>query len=252
MPSSPPQSPWQRLLRLVFRPDDRMVVRPRLPLRVKLLLALLVLGALVGMTRYAYHAGLERAGYLRAHEAEARAALERRIHALEQENARQQELLARAERQLQIDRTAYQELDQALAASTRQIAELREELNFYRNIISPADRKRGVQIQAFRVTAGALPGRYRYKLVLIQAFDHKKRAKGRVAITITGLRGGERQAFQVPAGPATPLAFDFRYYQNLEGEMVLPEGFHPERVTIQVTANRPGGGGRREMDWPGA
>lgn len=252
MSSRPPRTLWQRATRLLFRPDDRMVVRPRLPLRLRLLLGLVGLGLVVGLTRYAYHTGLERAGYLRTQEAGARARLAERVESLEQENARQKEMLARAERQLQIDRTAYQELNQALAASTRQIAELREELNFYRNIIAPPGQRRGIQIETFRVTPAPGARRYRYKLVLIQAFDHKKRAKGRVRITVSGMRGDEAASFQVPAGPAAPLAFDFRYYQNLEGELVLPEGFRPERVAVEVTGNRLKGALRKELDWPGA
>jgi hypothetical protein len=41
-----------------------------------------------------------------------------------------------------------------------------------------------------------------------------------------------------------PLSFRFRYFQDLDGEVLLPEGFQPVRVTVTATPQ----GGRNEVE----
>ena len=61
---------------------------------------------------------------------------------------------ARAQRTIQMDQAAYQELDKSLKTSAQEIVALSEEVNFYRNIIWPVDKKSGLRIQNLSYCAG--------------------------------------------------------------------------------------------------
>jgi len=226
----------KRIVKRLVKPHDHVVVRPRLPLRVKILGAIVAVFVVAGLTRLAYLTGLERAGYVRAEAAQERSLLKDRIRDLEDKNSTQKELLAQAQRQLQIDSTAYKELDTALGESTRQIADLREELNFYRNIIAPQDQRNGVQIQSLTVEPAGLPAHYHYKLVLIQAFNHKDMVRGRAEIKVVGVEAGQQKSVMIDNASQTPMTINFRYYQNLEGVVQLAPRFEPARIEVRVLA----------------
>jgi hypothetical protein len=34
------------------------------------------------------------------------------------------------------------------------------------------------------------------------------------------------------------VTYDFRYYQDLEQTVTLPQGFHPEHLTVEVSSTR--------------
>jgi hypothetical protein len=66
---------------------------------------------------------------------------------------------------------------------------------------------------------------------------------GTVGITIEGTRGEKPASLELAA--VTPnqlreLRFNYRYLQTFEQELVLPEGFRPERATLDVRVARKG------------
>ncbi|HEC12728.1 MAG TPA: hypothetical protein ENI80_05690 [Acidiferrobacteraceae bacterium] len=224
----------KNLARMITQPNERLVVRQPTPLRLKLLFAVLGLVTIYVLATQSYQYGLEQAGYSRSQSVREQAALDLRIRDLESDNAQQRELLARVQRQLQIDSTAYKEVDISLEASTHKIADLREELNFYRNIIAPGNKSRGLQIQNLRIESAGIRDQYRYKLVLIQAFNHKRMVTGRVGFTVLGVLDGVRKSIKIERGANTPMGVNFRYFQNIEGILILPSGFKPLQVQIGV------------------
>ena len=115
----------------------------------------------------------------------------------------------------------------------------REELTFYRGIVSPEDGIGGLRIQRFQVLTGDVDDQYRLRLVLVQSMRQDAVVSGSVTIEIEGVTdnkpvqltltdaGGEvRSDGQVP--------FQFRYFQNLEQKITLPQGFEPKAVNVEV------------------
>jgi hypothetical protein len=227
-----------------------LVIKPRMPPQFKLLVAAAASALLLGGAVYIYNYGLSMAGFERQHAEKTHQALLEENSRLKDENQQLRAALARAERAIQMDQVSYQELERSLKASAQEIVKLREELNFYRNIISPADKKAGLRIQSLEIEpAGA--NRYRYKLVLIQALKHERPIQGTAQFEIVGVQAGQETVWRHPGPNERAIAVNFKYFQDIEGRFDLPAGFVPRRIKVHVTA----GGGQNvqaEYAWPEA
>jgi hypothetical protein len=161
------------------------------------------------------------------------------------------------ERSAGIDRQATEDVRNDLAGLEEELQAAREEVEFYRGIISPAAVQSGLRIHRFKLKPEALPGRYIYNLVLTQLTQNKRPVSGVVDWRISGLMLGEPGELAL-AGVTRPgvqqLKFRFRYFQSLTGVITLPEGFEASYVTLTIT---PAGNDRQEVvqqvfDWPEA
>lgn len=214
-----------------------LVIKQRYSPRIKLLLAIILAVALLVFAGFIYNYGLDRAGFERQSAEHTQQTLQDETRKLRDENQELKESLARAQRTIQMDQAAYQDLDKSLKASAQEIVKLREELNFYRNIISPADKKSGLRIQNLYIEPTGGMNQYRYKLVLIQALKHERIIQGRVILEISGMQVGEDTLLRFPAGGAKPIPVNFKYFQDIEGKLELPRNFQPKRVKIYITGS---------------
>ncbi|MGE0082144.1 MAG: DUF6776 family protein [Thiohalomonadaceae bacterium] len=233
---------------------SRVVIRAFDPVRVARLVALGVVGAVaLGWGLFDY--GRHRAGvdFVSAKEDAAR---------LTEVNARYEQTInelrerqAVLERSNQIEREAYKQLETTVAGLQDEIAELKGELAFYRGIVTPGEAKAGLRVQSFELAANGLERGYRYKLVLTQVLKNDRVATGRVTVAIEGNQDGRITTLDLNdvATEGKDLAYRFKYFQNFEGNLVLPEGFSPVRVTVKLNPRDQ----RHErvekiFDWPAA
>ena len=101
------------------------MVKRRYPPRVKLFLAgLIAVGLIVGSGAI-YNHGLSMAGFDKMSAQERQVGLKGDLSRLKDENQELREALARAQRALQMDQAAYQDLDQSLKDSAKEIVKLR-------------------------------------------------------------------------------------------------------------------------------
>lgn len=230
------------------RQTGEVVIKPRRSPRVRLLIAVaVVVGVLVGGFAI-YNHGLSMAGFNRLLALRQNQALHEEIERLKNENQELREGLARTQRTLQMDQTAYQEIDQSLKASEQEIIKLREELAFYRNIISPDNKVAGLQIQSFNVEPSGGPNEYYYKLVLIQALKHDRMVSGRVRFEIAGTQNGESMVEQRPRPIDKAIGVNFKYFQDVQGSLQFPQDFKPLRVKVSVQTG--GQAVERTFPWP--
>ena len=227
-----------------------LVIKQRYSPRVKMLLAVIAAVVLLVASGLIYNYGLDRAGFERQSAQETQQTLQDEMRKLGDENRELRESLARSQRTIQMDQAAYQDLDKSLKASAQEIVKLREELNFYRNIISPADKKSGLRIQTLFIEPAGGTNQYRYKLVLIQALKHESTVQGRASFEISGLQVGEDAVVKVPVANERPILVNFKYFQDIEGKLELPRNFQPKRVKVTITT--PGGTSMAEAtyNWP--
>lgn len=197
---------------------------------------LLVLVVVAGYLVFEY--GRISAGYDTLDAARERAALESEIA---QRDARIDELkqeVALLETHRAIDREAYKEVEASLLDLQAKIQEQRDAIAFYRGIVSPADGRSGLRVQDFRVTRGAEERQFNLRLVLVQAMKHDRKVSGDVALSVTGNEEGVEKTYALedllPADASIDWPFSFRYFQNFDRQIVLPDGFTPERVRVEV------------------
>jgi hypothetical protein len=167
--------------------------------------------------------------------------LSQKLRAALSENQGLREQVAYLNRSQQIDGGACTAVKQSLATLQGEAADLREQVAFYRGIVSPAESQAGVRVFEFKVygAAGkeAQPGAYKYDLVLIQSVRHDKRVDGDVSVSFEGYRGGAKQTLKL-ADLATDgnknLVFSFKYFEEFSGSFRFPEGFRPLRATVTL------------------
>lgn len=171
--------------------------------------------------------------------------LERRAHAseidaLEDQIAELKQEIALLETHKDIDKEAYQVVETNLTSLQKKIQEQENAIEFYRGILSPKDGGRGLKVQELKLTKGRDEGHYLVKLVLVQVKQHDRSVKGEVAFSLDGSQDGEEKTYKLeqllPEDADRNWAFSFRYFQDFERELVLPEGFIPEKVNVDVVS----------------
>ncbi len=167
--------------------------------------------------------------------------LSQKLRAALSANEQLKDQAAYLNRSQQIDDSACTTVKQSLATLQAESADLREQLAFYRGIVSPAESQAGVRVFEFKIYGGkdkqAQPGSYKYDLVLIQSVRHDKHVDGDLAISFEGFRGGAKQTLKL-ADLATDgnknLVFSFKYFEEFSGSFRFPEGFKPLRATVTL------------------
>ena len=208
---------------------------------------------IAGYSLYEY--GRFSAGYDSIEAGEEHGVLLTHVSELEENIDELREQKAVLERAAQIERKAYDELDTTLKVLQAEILELKGELAFYRGIVSPKDAAHGLHLQRFRVEPSGKANGYQYKVILTQVLKNDRSATGVIRIKIVGTQGEQARVLdlsQVTEKAVKELKYRFRYFQSLEGELTLPSGFTPQRVTVSVV---PRDKRRKEpfektFDWP--
>jgi hypothetical protein len=211
------------------------VVRARPIWHSRLLSALLLLAAVLSAWGL-YEFGRYRGGYDLLETQAQQDDYEAQLAALGREATQMREQKAIIERSQQIEREAYKQLEGTVTGLQDEILELKEELAFYRGIVSPTDASQGLGIQSFELSRRGTGTAIHYKLVLTQVLNNNTVASGNVAVSIEGEQGGKIQQYELSqlSEEDGELRFRFKYFQILEGDLHLPDGFTPSKVNITV------------------
>lgn len=218
---------------------SRLVVRAQASRRLRLALvgaAVLGLVASWGIFEWGRRAG----GYDRFEAAGQRLELENRLAELTADNEALREEIVRVRTKARVEREAYGQVAGDLDELKAQVAELEEELAFYRGIMAPGDGGDGLKVRAVQVHPAGDPAHYRLRLVLVQAGRQGDRVRGRVGLRLEGADGdGPRRLEdgEVRVGEGE-LEYAFRYFQVLETELAVPEDFRPDRIEVVLDPAR--------------
>ncbi len=178
------------------------------------------------------------AGYDIVDAAKDRQAYEERIMALDDEIVSLNQEVARLETHREIDREAYKEVEASLMSLQAKIQEQRDAIAFYRGIVSPADGKSGLRVQDLKLLRGNAEREFVVRLVLVQAMQHDRKVSGEVNLSVDGNQDGEDKSYTftelIPDKAEKSWPFSFRYFQGFDRQLVLPDGFTPERIRVEV------------------
>jgi len=199
----------------------------------------LALGAVAIAVLYlVFEFGRIQAGYNTVDAAAQRNALKAEISALEGEIGRLNEQIVMLETAADIEKAAYKDVESSLVDLQAKIQEQQDAIAFYRGIVSPADGNAGLRVQDLKLSRADRERVWNIRLVLVQAMKHDRKVSGDVVLTIAGTEDGEPRAYSyselLPEDADGSWAFSFRYFQDFDREVILPDGFTPEEVTISV------------------
>ena len=201
-------------------------------MRTGLALVVVVFGYLV------FEFGRIQANYNIVDAGKERQAYEDRIDGLEDVITELKQEIALLETHRDIDRAAYKDVEASLGALQDKIQEQTDAIAFYRGIVSPADGTAGLRVQALRLSRGQSERTYNVRLVLVQSLKHDRKVSGDVSLSIAGQKDGAAASYGfsqlLPAEATASWPFSFRYFQDFDKEIVLPDGFTPEEITIEV------------------
>ena len=167
-----------------------------------------------------------------------RQAYEDHIAVLDERIAALKEAVAMLETDQGVDRVSYKEVEANLGTLQAKIQEQSNAIAFYRGIISPADGAAGLRVQDLRLTRASTERSYIVRLVLVQSLQHDRKVSGDVGLIVEGMQDGSETTYNysqlLSAEATSDWAFSFRYFQDFDREIVLPDGFTPERIKIEV------------------
>lgn len=231
---------WSQLVKLfrLRKKTGALVVTARFPPWLRLIVIGLALLALVVGSGMIYDYGLNMAGFESSQANQRRNELQDELRRLQRENAELRDALARAQRSLQMDQVAYQELERVLDESARSTNKLRDELSFYKTILSADSKIAGLQIHSFKIERAGGDNEHRYKLVLVQSLKHDQAATGYVRLEVSGTQDGAPMLLHFPEAGA-PNRINFRYFQDIEGTLKLPRSFKPQRIKVIAATGGP-------------
>ncbi len=170
--------------------------------------------------------------------------------ALQNNEARLKQKLANAKRAEFITRSANNQIQEFLAEKDEQIAGLKADMDFYERLVGSGGRRHGLSVHNAEFTPGA-GNTWHYTITLTQNINRGGLTSGQMRFAVDGVSDGKlksvewAQLLQKTDAPAQ--AFSFRYFQQIEGDVMLPPGFTPQRVRVSVS----GGFGKQEQrfDW---
>ncbi len=186
--------------------------------------------------------GRERAGFDNNLAKREAALLRERIEGLLGENSELRGQNAILTQAAEIDRQAYAEVDESLKGLQNEILELKQEVDFYRGIVSPSGGD-GLRVQEFSISRTGESQNYRYTLVVSQFANKQRLIKGYVKVTIYGMQDMEQKQLEfkdVSSSGHNSIAFRFRFFQKFEGDIKLPENFEPLRIEVTAISQSKG------------
>ena len=137
-----------------------------------------------------------------------------------------------------IEHDAYELANQELIRLQQELLAQKEELAFYRGIVSPKNATLSVNLQSFEVRRKNNQNQYSYKMILTKSGKSTKKIAGGASVLIRGENGSGvselkmKDLFLENKGKDTKFAF--RYFQVFEGDIALPAGFEPFEVEIGI------------------
>ncbi len=129
-----------------------------------------------------------------------------------------------------------------------QIFKEQQDLSFYKGVLAPASRRKGLRIRTFELQATENPQRFRYKVLLSRVGKDDNPLNGQLHITVEGSQGSKdkvvlelasltRSEFVTFKGKLIP--YTFKHFKSIPdagrfAELELPAGFEPSQIRVRA------------------
>ncbi|MGE0857939.1 MAG: DUF6776 family protein [Gammaproteobacteria bacterium] len=174
------------------------------------------------------------------------------LERLREENGALRFQIARLERSEEIARTARSDSQAQFVQLQAEVAGLRREIEFYRDVVGAADTAAGPRVKGVQLKPLADVGRFGFRVILAHIDVNDREAEGSVRLAVKGEIKGQAKSLGtevIEAGSAS-LNFKFKHFRMVEGVLRLPEGFVPRQITVAVQGRMPAASSSSETyDW---
>lgn len=215
----------------------KMVVVPHKPMR-KVILILSTLFMAVFLSSAGVYYGYNRGTNENIEVRIERDQLSIEVNTLQSQLEIIQQDLVNIEQASLVDKQALVEVQEMMVGLRETNAQLEEDVLFYRQIMSPENDESGLVIGQLDLSATEEENRIRYHIELKQLTNNENLISGYTNVNILGTQDGNEVSFPLRSLAQNESQLDirlqFRYFQNIEGELVIPDDFIP--VAVQILA----------------
>ncbi|MGM0450408.1 MAG: DUF6776 family protein [Pseudomonadota bacterium] len=231
--------------------EELVLVRQRRGERLRRLVILLVFSVTSGVVGFLLGGSHYQARYEAAHEGfeslrEERDRLQENVTEYRQE-------LVRLERDQEVDQHSLRQAQGTIRELEKALQERKSEISFYKSIMAPDDLETGLQVFRMDLDPTSNPDRWRYNLVLSQIGDNNRFVSGHVKVHLVGYVGEERQRLPLhrisDSREDNEIDFRFRYFQSVDGDMTIPDGFEPHSIQVTAVTDEGREESEREFFW---
>jgi hypothetical protein len=214
----------------------RVAIHTHVPWYWRWLLLAALGGVVVGVGWLTYDLGRQYAGFDNSEARREQGRLQDLNAKLQDENAALRREIAAAERQLQIELATHGNLSGQIHNLAEENALLKEDLAFFQTLMASGSEAGGINVNRFRVQPDALPGEYRYSLLIAQSKQRVKDFRGHLQFIVDFEQDGKSEVISVPKGDDRSQAYNlaFKFYQRVEGTFLVPPGAVIKKVQVRV------------------
>ena len=142
-----------------------------------------------------------------------------------------------------IEGEALELLRQELAEQQALVQELDRAAKFYKGLMAPDELEAGLSIHSVDLQPGLLPRRFQFSILAQQSARKHQQLVGTLQFEIEGIQGDIITRLELSEisdeVPSRDIKLRFKYFQAVEGELELPEGFVPRKLVIYAKATKP-------------
>ncbi|MEM0955837.1 MAG: DUF6776 family protein [Pseudomonadota bacterium] len=143
----------------------------------------------------------------------------------------------------EIDAAALELVRVELAQQRETIAELEKGIQFYRGLMAPGELVDGVSVHSVDFKPGADENRYQFRVLVQQSSRKHDLLTGVLTVKLHGTVAGEPITYELSdlseQVPSSEIRLRFKYFQAIDGEIVLPRDFVPVTVSTRTESSRP-------------
>ena len=216
----------------------RMTVKTHVAWHWRMLGLVVVLSCSFALAAWIYDAGRRFAGFDSSEAEQQLSQLRESVTKMARETAELRASVNASESRLQIERSAQAQLGRQVKTLEDENARLKEDLAFFENLIPSENRDNSLLINRFRAERGALPGDYRYRLLLLQGGRRDKAFQGNLQLLVTLQQEGKDAIITIPEdGAAQAYKISFKYFQRVEGTFRVTPSARVKTVQVRVFEN---------------
>ena len=232
---------WVRSLKNRFGAGaPRVAVRAHMPWYMRWAMLAGVAAAIIGASWATYHFGSEFAGFRKSEIEGEMKRLNELAAKQEGELVEARKTLAISESQRKIESASYGDLAKEVKSLAAENAALKDDLAFFQSLLPVPGKDDAVAVNRFKLEPDAMPGEFRYRMLLIQGGQRPADFLGHIQLVINAQQGAQTVVLTLPSetdAKSQQFQLNFKSFQRVEGTFRVAPGTVVRNIQVRVYQN---------------
>ncbi len=144
---------------------------------------------------------------------------------------------------LDVEQKAQRGLEERMARIEGEKAELLDDIAFYDRLMNPEIGRARLAFLEPKIDVIGAMNTYSYQFVVHQLANRYRSVNGSLSVEVVGVEDGDQRAIPLHAlsmDVEPEIALGFRYYQAIDGVLLLPENFSPHTIRMRASGRHKG------------